>query len=278
MSEIYRAIGTSKQNLHQRLQRELIQLEESEQLHKIVEQIREDHPEMGAKLLYEKLSPHTMGRDRFYSWYRASGFMIKPRKNWRRTTDSSGVIRFDNLVNKVELTAVNQVWVSDITYYEIGDRFYYLTFVMDQFSRKIKGHHASRSMRTEDTTIPALEMALKDLDEGQKPIIHSDGGGQYYSKSFLDLTRNRLNNSMGRSAYENPYAERLNRTIKSNYLKGYNPLDFKQLRLSLKKAVRMYNEEKPHLGLKGRAPAVFEKEYKENKFMFNNLLKTVNPI
>lgn len=40
----------------------------------------------------------------------------------------------------------------------------------------------------------------------------------------------------------------------------------------------MYNEEKPHLGLKGRAPAVFEKEYKENKFMFNNLLKTVNPI
>lgn len=197
MSEIYRAIGTSKQNLHQRLQRELIQLEESEQLHKIVEQIREDHPEMGAKLLYEKLSPDTMGRDRFYSWYRASGFMIKPRKNWRRTTDSSGVIRFDNLVNKVELTAVNQVWVSDITYYEIGDRFYYLTFVMDQFSRKIKGHHASQSMRTEDTTIPALEMALKDLDEGQKPIIHSDGGGQYYSKSFLDLTRNRLNNSMG---------------------------------------------------------------------------------
>lgn len=278
MSQIYRAIGTSKQNLHQRVQRELLQLEEKEQLHKIVEQIREDHPEMGAKLLYEKLSPHTMGRDRFYSWYRASGFMVEPKKNWRRTTDSSGVIRFANLVNELELTGVNQVWVSDITYYEIGDKFYYLTFIMDQFSRKIKGYHASRSMRTEDTTIPALEMALKDLVEGEKPIIHSDGGGQYYSKSFLNLTRNRLTNSMGKSAYENPYAERLNRTIKNSYLKGYAPEDFRKLQLSLTRAVRMYNEGKPHLGLKGRTPAVFEKQYKENKLMFNKLQKTVNRI
>ncbi len=278
MSQIYRAIGTSKQNLHQRVQRELLQLEEKEQLHKIVEQIREDHPEMGAKLLYEKLSPHTMGRDRFYSWYRASGYMVLPKKNWRRTTDSSGVIRFSNLVNELELTGLNQVWVSDITYYEIGDRFYYLTFIMDQFSRKIKGYHASQSMHTEDTTIPALEMALKDLGEGEKPIIHSDGGGQYYSKSFLNLTRNRLTNSMGRSAYENPYAERLNRTIKNSYLKGYAPEDFRKLQLSLTRAVRMYNEGKPHLGLKGRTPAVFEKEYKENKLMFNKPRKTVNPI
>lgn len=278
MSQIYRAIGTSKQNLHQRVQRELLQLEEKEQLHKIVEQIREDHPEMGAKLLYEKLSPHTMGRDRFYSWYRASGYMVTPKKNWRRTTDSSGVIRFPNLVNELELTGLNQVWVSDITYYEIGDRFYYLTFIMDQFSRKIKGYHASRSMRTEDTTIPALEMALKDLGEEEKPIIHSDGGGQYYSKSFLNLTRNRLKNSMGKSAYENPYAERLNRTIKNSYLKCYAPEDFRKLQLALTRAVRMYNEGKPHLGLKGRTPAVFEKQYKENKLMFNKPRKTVNRI
>lgn len=278
MNEIYRAIGTSKQNVHQRLQHDLHQLEEKGQLRKIVEQVRSDHPTMGAKLLYEKISPETMGRDRFYAWYRSSGFTIHPKKNWRRTTDSSGVIRFKNLIDKKEFTGVNQVWVSDITYYEIGNKFYYITLVMDQYSRSIKGFTASRSLRAEETTIPALRMAMKDLRQNQKPIIHSDGGGQYYSKSFLDLTRNRLINSMGKSAYENPHAERLNRTIKNSYLKNYNPSDFQKLQFSLNKAVRMYNEEKPHLGLNGRTPAVFEKQFYKSKLMFNNPRKTVNPI
>ena len=70
---------------------------------------------------------------------------------------------------------------------------------MDQYSRKIKGFHASRYLNTEHTTIPALKMAMKHLHAGQKPIIHSDGGGQYYSKAFLRLTENRFSNSMGES-------------------------------------------------------------------------------
>jgi len=278
MNQIYRAIGTSKQNVHQRLQRELHQLEEQGQLCRVVEQVRTDHPGMGAKLLYKKIMPETMGRDRFYAWYRSEGFTVHPRKNWRRTTDSSGVIRFENLIDKIELTGINQVWVSDITYYEIGDRFYYITLVMDQYSRKIKGFSASRSLRSEETTIPALQMALKELNMGDKPIIHSDGGGQYYSKSFLSLTANKLINSMGKSAYENPYAERLNRTIKSSYLKGYAPVDFKRLCEDLKKAVQMYNKEKPHLGLKGRTPVFFENQYNKNKLKFNDPSKTVNCI
>jgi transposase InsO family protein len=214
---------------------------------------------MGARALFKKLKPKTMGRDRFYDWYRANGFTIKPTKNWRRTTDSSGVIRFKNRIEGIELTGVNQVWVSDITYYEIGSKFYYLTFVMDQYSRKIKGFHASQSLHTEATTIPALKMALLTRQDWQTPIIHSDGGGQYYSKSFLDLTNKKLINSMGKSAYENPHAERLNRTIKHSYLSYYNPLNFQELQTLLRKAVLMYNKEKPHDGLRGQTPEDFEK-------------------
>ena len=262
MNQIYRALGTSKQNVHQRLNRDLQQQEEREQLIGIIEQVREDHPSMGAKALYRKLCPRTMGRDRFYSWYRGKGLRIAPKKNWRRTTDSSGVIRFDNLIDQIELTGINQVWVSDITYYDIGDKFYYLTFVMDQYSRKIKGYHASQTLRTEETTIPALRMAMKDLSPGQVPIIHSDGGGQYYSKSFLELTHGRFFNSMGKSAYENPHAERLNRTIKNDYLAFYKPEDYTDLQTMLKKAVYMYNEGKPHQGLRGLTPKEFESNIK----------------
>ena len=258
MNEIYRAIGTSKQNVHQRLNRDLMHLEESEQLISIIHQVREDHPTMGAQALYHKLKPITMGRDRFYSWYRSKGFTIMPSKNWRRTTDSSGVIRFKNLVDGIQLKKVNQVWVSDITYYEMGDKFFYLTFIMDQYSRKIKGFHASKSLHTEETTIPALRMAMRYLDRSQKPIIHSDGGGQYYSKSFLSLTEGRFINSMGESAYENPHAERLNRTIKNNYLKHYNPDNFEALNSQLARAVEMYNDGKPHKSLRGMTPKQFE--------------------
>lgn len=258
MNALYEAIGTTKQNVHQRLSRDMNQLEEKEQLMKIIKQVREDHPSMGSKALYRKLLPRTMGRDRFYSWYRDKGLTIKPKKNWRRTTDSSGVVRFDNRIGQIELTGINQIWVSDITYYEIGDRFYYLTFIMDQYSRKIKGFQASKTLRTEETTIPALRMAMRDLSAGQSPIIHSDGGGQYYSKSFLALTHGRLINSMGKSAYENPYAERLNRTIKNGYLYFYRPADYPQLQAMLRKAVVMYNEGKPHQGLRGLTPQQFE--------------------
>lgn len=258
MMEIYRAIGTSKQNVHQRLNRNLSQLEEKAQLAGIIRQVREDHPSMGAKVLYQKIRPQTMGRDRFYNWYKDEGFTIKPRKNWRRTTDSSGVIRFDNLVDQFELTSVNQVWVSDITYYEIRNKFYYLTFVMDQYSRKIKGFRASESLLTEETTVPASKMAMRCLAPGQHPIIHSDGGGQYYSKAFLELTNNQLINSMGKSAYENPFAERLNRTIKNSYLAYYKPNNFVDLQKQLARAVSMYNDGKPHEGLKGLTPTEFE--------------------
>jgi transposase InsO family protein len=265
MNEIYRAIGTSKQNVHQRLNRALCQQEEKAQLISIVHQVREDHPSMGAQALYQKLCPTTMGRDRFYSWYRANGLTIIPQKNWRRTTDSSGVIRFKNLIDGIELNGVNQVWVSDITYYEMGDKFFYLTFIMDQYSRTIKGFHASSSLRTEETTIPALRMAMKCLRPYQKPIIHSDGGGQYYSKSFLAFTNDHFINSMGKSAYENPHAERLNRTIKNSYLKYYRPESFDALKKQLARAVEMYNNGKPHKSLKGLTPKQFESKVKSQK-------------
>lgn len=265
MNQIYRAIQTTKQNVHQRLNRDFAHLEEQEQLLDIIHKVRHDHPSMGAQALYQKLKPRAMGRDRFYNWYRSEGLRIVPEKNWRRTTDSSGVIRFNNLIENIELTGVNQVWVSDITYYEIGDKFYYLTFIMDQYSRKIKGFHASRSLRTEETTIPALTMAMKHLNELDKPILHSDGGGQYYSRSFLSLTHGRFSNSMGESAYENPHAERLNRTIKNSFLKYYNPDSFESLKKLLARAVEMYNNGKPHKSLKGLTPNQFERTVKSHK-------------
>ena len=280
MNQIYRWLGTSKQNVHQRLNKEIGKNEEIGQMQMVIRQVREDHPEMGSKALFRRIKPKTMGRDKFIEFYGNYGFKIVPRKSFRRTTDSSGVIRFPNLIQGRELTSVNQVLVSDITYYEMNQKFYYLTFIMDLFSRRIIGYHASKRLRTVDTTIPALKMAMERINQvsGEKPILHSDGGGQYYSKEFLSLTAGKLRNSMCKNVYENPHAERVNGIIKNSYLRGYNPATFQELTRHLKKAVYMYNNEKPHSALNYLAPQEFEEKLKQKNKCNNQLLKTVNPI
>jgi len=60
--------------------------------------------------------------------------MVEPARNWRRTTDSSGVKRFDNLVKGIDVDRGNQVWQSDITYFEVRNQFYYLTFIIPKLS------------------------------------------------------------------------------------------------------------------------------------------------
>jgi transposase InsO family protein len=270
-------------------------MEELNYLIPIVDQVREDHPRMALRYLYKLIKPRTMGRDAFEDTFSQLGYKVRVERNYRRTTNSTGVIHFDNLIKDWELTGVNQVWVSDITYYQMNDRFYYLTFITDLYSRKILGASSSRSLRTEQTTIPALKEAFKTRKAIKFPgtIIHSDGGGQYYSKKFLALTNHaEMVNSMGKAAYENPHAERLNGVIKNNYLIPYGPTSAIGLTKALKKAVKKYNSEKPHSALNGRSPDSFEriihkstaihKEKRSKKEKYNNsnnsILKTVNTI
>lgn len=287
MNQLYQAIGTSKQNVHQGLNRFLGRQEEKAQLEKIIHQVRHDHPDMGALSIYLLTRPQHMGRDRFVRWYREAGFTLHQRKNYHRTTDSSGVTRFENLLQQVELTGVNQAYSSDITYYPIEGKAYYLTFVLDLYSRKIKGYSASRTLVTMDTTIPALKMALKAEGDAARQglIFHSDGGGQYYSKEFLKITKEaNIHNSMCKTVYENPHAERLNGIIKNKYLKHYNPLSFMHLKKQLQRAVEMYNRQKPHEALGGLSPEAYELQINKQqgttkkvfKHINNQLHKTVN--
>ena len=261
MNELYKSIGTTKQNVHQRLNRHLREQEEKANLTCIIHQARQDHPGMGADALFQLLKPETIGRDRFRQWYNELGFKLEQKRNFKRTTDSAGVNRFPNLLADAELTGVNQAFVSDITYFEMGNEWYYLTFITDLYSRRIRGYTASRTLRTEETSIPAFEQMVAGVEktELKGAIFHSDGGGQYYSRPFRKLTAGcGIRNSMCGSVYENPHAERVNGIIKNQYLKHYNPKNFRELTTMLAKAVYMYNHYKPHQALNGLSPVQFE--------------------
>lgn len=265
MNQIYRALNITKQGFHQHTNRYLLQLEEQQQLLPLIADIRQDHPRMSSRQIYHMLQPLSIGRDRFEQFCFSHGYKLERKKAYHRTTDSRGITRFDNLLEGFELTSINQVWVSDITYYELGGRFFYLTFIMDLYSRRIVGHSVSDNLMTEYTTLPSLLMALKQRHPVAGLIFHSDGGGQYYCKEFLNITRgNNILNSMSENVYQNPNAERINGTIKNDYVKHYGPQNFKELTHMVTRAVDMYNNYKPHKSLNKKCPSEFERLLTEN--------------
>lgn len=256
-------MNTSKQGLHQLLERRMHVCEEIEFLRKIITDIRSDHPTLSCRAMYYKIQPQSIGRDKFELLCKELGFSIERKRSLHLTTDSTGVIRFENLLGSIILTHINQAWSSDITYYEVAEVFYYITFIIDCYSRKIVGYSISKRLTTEKTTLPALQMAIKNraYKIPVEMIFHSDGGGQYYDKEFLKYTsRYKIKNSMCEMAYENGKAERVNGTIKNNYLIHYKINSFEELVKSVDRAVSLYNNDRPHKSLKYKTPNDYEKE------------------
>jgi putative transposase len=260
MNSIYRLVGVSKQAFHQRITRQMSFAERSNLLLEPIKGIRKNHPRMSSRMMYLRLAPQHLGRDRFEAFCFENGFKVPIKRSFQKTTNSLGVTRFDNLLRDYKVTGINQVWVSDITYYRIGEKFYYLTFILDLYSRYIVGYSTSTDLSTENTTLPALRMALKGRHACNGLIIHSDGGGQYYCKEWLSITRKReFRNSMCDNVYENPHAERINGTIKNDYLIPWGPENYAQLIAMNKKVVMLYNTERPHQSIGNITPAQFEK-------------------
>jgi putative transposase len=253
----------SKQSFHQMLKRRKYRAEEQEQLLPLINEIRGDHPRMSARDIYLKLQPSCMGRDRFERFCLNSGYRVKQLRNFRVTTNSLGVTRFPNMIKDVKVTRVNQVFVSDITYFDIGKDTYYLTFIMDLYNREIVGCSASDNLRTESTTLPALHRAIRERGRANLAgaIMHSDGGGQYYSNDFKALTKElkMINSMTEEKVYENSHAERLNGIIKNNYLYPYGPTSMMTLKRLLDKAVFMYNTGKPHKALGKLTPSMYKR-------------------
>jgi putative transposase len=265
------------------LRRRQYKYEEQQQLIPLINEIREDHPRMSSRDIYLKLHPSFMGRDQFERFCMDSGYRIKKLRNFRVTTNSLGVTRFPNMIKEIELTRVNQVFVSDITYFDIGSDTYYLTFIMDLYNREIVGWSASDNLRTENTTLPALHRVIYERGKAnlKGAIMHSDGGGQYYCKEFKELTKSleMINSMTEEKVYENSHAERLNGIIKNNYLYPYGPTNMASLKRLLDRAVMMYNTGKPHKALGKLTPKSFRETVDNEDNSLSNLpLSTVNHI
>ena len=264
LNQLYEVIGVTKQAVHGQITRYMKRKDIEYQVLKLVNTIRSDHPTMGVRQMYFMMKPDQIGRDNFEDICRLNGLTVEVKRNYFKTTDSSGVERFDNLLEGLKITRPNQVWQSDITYYRIGSRFHYITLIQDAFTKIIVGHSASKRLKTNQTTLPALRKAYRTscAENITGIIFHSDGGGQYYSREFLLLTKSRgVINSMGKDCYENAMAESLNGVIKNKYLHHRGIKNFSDLQQEVDRTVQLYNHEKPHTSLNRLTPVQFKERW-----------------
>jgi transposase InsO family protein len=123
-----------------------------------------------------------------------------------------------NLARDMQLSALDQLWVADITYIRLQEEFAYLAVVLDAFSRRVIGwaraDHLGASL-----AVAALTMALAARRPPWGSLVHhSDRGVQYACAEYTGLLQaHGIAASMSRvgNPYDNAKAERFIRTLKS---------------------------------------------------------------
>lgn len=255
--------GITRQGYHAARKREAARAQREEAALEMVDQARcEIGPNTGTRKIYfehfDLFRELKIGRDKLFELLRRFNRLVtRKRRQFSITHWMHRLRTFENLVRGVEVGRPNEVWVSDMTYVPVGDRFAYASIVTDAYSRKIVGYYLSDTLEAEGP-LKALRMALRDAGDVQGLVHHSDRGIQYCSKDYVETLEQHgcsISMTTGGNPYENALAERINGTIKNEYMMNYGFRSTRQARRALKEIVYTYNERRPHLSLAYRKPS-----------------------
>lgn len=159
------------------------------------------------------------------------------------------------LLGGMQITRVNQVWATDITYIPMAKGFMYLMAIIDLHSRYVVHWSVSNTMDA-DWCAQTLKEAL---EKGVKPeIFNTDQGSQFTSNIFTTvLQEHGIQISMdgkGR-ATDNAFIERLWRSVKYERIYLIIPEDGSHLYRLLNDYFKWYNYKRRHSSLEDYYPA-----------------------
>jgi transposase InsO family protein len=192
------------------------------------------------------------GRPRITAELRRRGWQVNPKRVYRIlrqdnllclrkrkfvvTTDSGhGLTIYPNLARGLVLSAIDQLWVADITYIRLELEFIYLAVVLDAFSRRVIGWALDRTLE-DALTLSALGMALKQRQPKPGLVHHSDRGVQYASTDYTGLLNQhgiRISMSRTGNPYDNAKAESFIKTLKSEEVYRQEYRDLAEARASI---------------------------------------------
>lgn len=187
---------------------------------------------------------------------------IQPKSFKPRTTDSRHRLGYNPnlLLDMQPLTAINQLYVGDITYVPLRrGGFCYAALLMDRFSRMIVGWNMLDNM-SEQLVLPVLRNTIADRQPPRGLIHHTDRGGQYASQAYRQVLRRAgMRQSMSRegNVYDNAFMESCFGTIKSEL----EMVDYESMAQAIREFgeyIRYYNLERKHSSLGYLTPHQFE--------------------
>lgn len=217
---------------------------------------------------YRRITPllqragFVVGTEKVRRILRSDNLLAVRRRKFVVTTDSNHRFRvYPNLAESLAVTAVNQLWVADITYLRLRREFVFLAVVLDGFSRKVVGWELGRTLETR-LPLGALECALAGRQPQPGLVHHSDRGTQYASNEYvkrLEAAGMQISMSRAGSPWENGKCESFMKTLKREEIDARRYTGFEELRQHLEEFIeQVYNKVRLHSALGYRSPEEFE--------------------
>ena len=255
-------MGYTPQAYHKKTRHQLVKQVNEDLIIQQVLLFRKEQPRCGTRKLLVMLQPFldkyhiTIGRDTFFELLAKYKLLVRKTRRSVQTTNSRHHFRrYPFLAKDFRPLKAHELWVSDITYIPLKDRFAYLFLITDGYSRKIVGFHVSDDMKASSAVV-ALRKALDQKPAETIVIHHSDRGLQYCSNEYVSLLlKHHAMISMTQSGdpLENAIAERVNGILKTELISS-NYEDIDKASSSIARAITIYNYRRKHSSLNYQTP------------------------
>ena len=226
-----------------------------------IEKLAGQYPRYGYRRITQLLrrQGYTVGTRRVARLMKEKNLLVSIKRVSGQTTKSlQGEKPWTNLLEDLEISHQDQVWVADITYIRLKGRFIYLSLLMDVFTRVIKAWQLSQHLNQSLTLKPLKEALSHSVPE----IHHSDQGVQYLSKAYVTLLQEhgvKISVAHRGRPWENGYAERLIRTLKEEEIDSNEYQSLTEARDRIGHFIEdEYHQKRPHSALENLTP--FEKQ------------------
>ena len=255
-------MGYSTQAYHKHNKKALIKQVNEKFIIEQIDVIRKQQPRCGGRKLFIELEPFfkqhniSMGRDKFFDLLKRNKLLVrKTKRNVYTTMSKHHYYRYPNLVKGFTPLKAHELWVADITYIPLKERFAYLFLITDAYSRKIVGFHVSDDMKVSSAVV-ALKKALAQKPAETIVIHHSDRGIQYCSTEYVNLLMQHnamISMTDNGDPLENAIAERMNGILKTELISSYyNTIDEASVHIS--RCITIYNYKRRHSSLNYQIP------------------------
>ena len=227
-----------------------------------IEKLSGRYPRYGYRRITQLLvrQGYTVGTRRVARLMKEMNLLVALKRAGQTTKSLQGKKPWTNLLETLEVSHQDQVWVADITYVRLKRRFVYVSLLMDVFTRMIRAWQLSQHLN-QSLTLKPLEEALH---HSVPEIHHSDQGVQYLSKVYIaTLQEHDVEISVAHRGrpWENGYAERLIRTLKEEEVNINEYQSITEARDRIGQFIeQVYHQKRPHSALGYLTPMEFQRK------------------